>query len=817
MKNLFRIVITMLVLMNSAPSLFSQKMLTPTVQDCLGAIPVCQPVYSTTQSYTGYGNVYPEIRNNGVCPLCMDGEKNDVFYIFTVQTSGIFRFTLTPNNASNDYDWELFNMTNATCDQLYPLATQLTVSCNSYGVTGTNGPTGINTAQSDNTDCNGPGNLNGPAFNKDLNVLAGQTYLLNISNWSTTNQSGYTLDFSASTAQIFDNVAPFVDSIQQTISCSGTDSLYMRFSENVKCSDIQNHPEKFTLTAQEASYTVTGVSSHDCVVGGTQTFYCELYVSPPLFGGNYELNIVGDISDLCGNVALYQPYPFHLTELNAPVANSGNDTTVNNGTILTLHGSATGGTGTLSWHWEPANLLVNPDVQNPTTVNMGASTTFSLTVTDGIGCHGYDNMMVTVVGGPLGVNTTADPSPICLGESCQLMAIPTGGSGNYTYTWSSNPPGFSSNISNPLVYPVVTTSYSVQLFDGFSAVNSSATVTVHPKPVADAGSNVSIPYGTTTTLHGNASGGLGNYDFLWTSSPSGFYSAQTDPVTPNLNMTTIFTLTATDHSTGCASDPDDVIVTVTGNALNVNPVAAMSAICWGKSTQLYALAGGGSGTYTFTWTSDPPGFNSADENPVVAPLVTTTYNILVNDGYNQDTGTVVVTVNPIPQIYLGPADTMVCIFDSLRLDAGNPGSAHYWSNGSTDQKILVTTAGITYDYQTYTVLVQNSYGCVDSATIHITFTFSACSGINDLAGQTDWKLYPNPPSGELHLEIGHPDKYFTVQMIDELGRVLLEKEFNATPGIVFHGLIGVDHLPGGFYFVRLKGRTVWDEKKIIIR
>jgi hypothetical protein len=815
MKIPFRIVFPVVFFLCRAYTLFSQG--APTVQDCLGAIPVCQPIYTTTQSYTGHGNVYPEIRSNGVCPLCMDGEKNDVFYIFTVQTSGIFRFNLTPNNPTNDYDWELFNMTNANCDQLYSNASQLTVSCNSYGVTGTNGPTGINTAQSDNTDCNGPGNLNGPAFNKDLNVLAGQTYLLNISNWSSANQSGYTLDFSASTAQIFDNVAPFVDSVQQSISCSGADSLYIRFSENVKCADIQNHPEKFTITQQEMTYTITGVTSPDCAVGGTQSFYCYLHVTPKLFGGDYSLNIVGDIHDLCDNTAAYQQYPFHLSELNAPVASAGNDTTVSNGTILTLHGSATGGTGTLSWHWEPANLLVNPDIRTPLTVNMGASTNFALTVTDGIGCHGYDNMTVTVTGGPLGVGATANPGTICAGEACQLLAAPTGGSGNYTYAWSSDPAGFTSNIPNPLIFPLFTTIYHVQLFDGFTTVYGNVTVTVHPKPSADAGTNASIPYGTTTTLHGNASGGLGNYTYHWTSTPPGFYSTMKDPLTPNLNMTTLFTLVVTDASSGCSSNPDDVVVTVTGNPLNVSPMAAMSEICYGKSTQLYALAGGGSGTYTFSWTSSPPGFTSASENPVVSPQVTTTYTILVNDGFNQDTGTVVVQVNALPQIHLGPADTTVCISDSLVLDAGNPGADHYWSNGSTGQTILVTSAGLTYDYQTYSVIVTNSYGCVDSATIHITFTFFACTGIDDHSAQKDWKVYPNPPNGELHIGILSPDKNFSVELVDKLGRVVKQKDFTATQGVTFHGLIPVDGLTPGVYFVRLNGATVWSIRKIIIR
>jgi len=817
MKSFIRVVLFLLFLANSNNFLFSQGNPPPTVQDCLGAIPVCQPVYTTTTSYTGHGNVYPEIHNNSACPLCMDGEINDVFYTFTVQTTGIFRFTLTPNISSDDYDWSLFNMTNATCADLYPKATQLQVSCNSYGVTGYNGPTGINSTLSDGLNCNGPGTTHGPAFNKDLNVVAGETYLLNISNWSSTNQSGYTLDFSSSTAQIYDNVPPYIDSIQQTISCAGSSTLYVRFSENIRCPDIENQPSKMTITSQHGTYTVTGLTSPDCDVGGSQTTYCILQVTPLLFGGDYDLNIVGDIGDLCGNLALHQSYPFHLTELNAPVVDAGNDTTVNNGTILTLHGSATGGTGPLGWQWNPANLLVNPNVPDPTTVNMGASSTFVLLVNDSIGCHGNDSVVITVTGGALGVNSSASPSTICAGDASQLTAIPTGGSGNYSFSWSSNPSGFTSNIPNPVVYPTVTTTYFVQLVDGFSTVNGSNTVTVHPKPVANAGSNVSIPYGTTTTLHGDASGASGSYQYNWTSSPSGFYSNLQNPVTSNLDMTTLFNLVVTDITTGCASDPSQVVVTVTGNALNVTPTASMPTICFGKSTQLYAMAGGGSGSYSFSWTSNPSGFTSSSANPVVSPLVTTAYHVLVNDGYNQDTGTVIVRVDPLPYIHIGPPDTTICVFGTLLLDAGNQGSTYYWSNGSTDQKIIVSSTGITYDYQIYTVEVQNSYGCVDSATIHITFTFASCLGINEKSARSDWKIYPNPTTGDLYIEIEHPEKGFIVQLIDNLGREIKKYSFAATTGTTFHGLLDLTNIPAGSYFVRLKSASGWDVRNLIIR
>ena len=516
MKNPLRIFLLITFFVSSSLILFSQ---TPTVQDCLGAIPVCQPIYSTTQSYTGYGNVYPEIHDNGVCPLCMDGEINDVFYTFTVQSSGLLRFTLTPNNPNNDYDWELFNMTHATCADLYNKASSLTVSCNSYGTYGVNGPTGINSSLSNGLNCNGPGNNNGPAFNKDLNVLQGETYLLNISNWSTTNQSGYTLDFTASTALIYDSIPPIIDSIQQTVTCTGLSTLYVRFSENVICSDIENHPEVFTITAPLGNYTITGLSSPDCDVGGSQTSYCILHISPPMSAGNFSLNVVDPIHDLCNNKMQYLGYPFSLTEINAPSANAGNDTTVNNGVFITLHGSATGGTGPLSWHWEPAGMLVNPNVQNPITVNLANTTTFTLSVTDSIGCQAVSGITVTVVGSPLSMTLNASPDTICLGQSSQLQAIASGGNGNYTYTWSSNPPGFSSSIPNPIVSPVITTTYNVQISDGFNTVNGNMTVNIFPfdsVKLSIVASQDNICAGTPVTFTANPNNPGTNPVYNWT-------------------------------------------------------------------------------------------------------------------------------------------------------------------------------------------------------------------------------------------------------------------------------------------------------------
>ncbi len=791
--------------------------LPPNEQDCLGAIPVCQPVYSTFNSYTGCGNVCPEIHNNSLCPLCMDGEQNDVFYVFTVQTSGLLRFTLTPNNSSNDYDWSVFNMTNADCSQLYPQAASLQVSCNSYGNLGYNGPTGINTLLGNNNNCNGPGTANGPAFNKDLTVFTGETYLINISNWTPTGQSGYTLDFSASTAIIFDDVPPVIDSIQEEVPCSGTTQLYLRFSENVLCSDVFQHPEKFTLVGPNGNVIITDVTSSDCVTGANQSPVFFLQFGAVVNPGAYTLSIVGDIRDLCSNLALYDSYPFQLFGINAPVAGAGNDTTVANGAIITLNGSAAGGTLPLSFNWEPANLLVDPNVEDPTTINMGASTEFTVTVTDNLGCIDEDEVVVSVIGGPLGVNATASPGTICKGASVQLLAIGTGGSGNYTYSWSSDPPGFNSNLPDPVVFPVSNTTYSVIIADGFSTYSGSTFVTVHPLPVAQAGPDVSIPFGTFTTLNGMASGGSGNYNWLWNSNPPGFSSTLQNPVTNNLEATTIFTLKVTDQATGCQSIPDDVLVSVTGSPLSVSPVALPPVICQGVSAQLAPMTSGGAGTYSYSWSSVPAGFTSTDASPVVNPMETTSYYVTVDDGFNQSSGNVNLVVNPKPQIYLGPPDTMICIYDTVVLDAGNPGAAYFWSNGATSRTVKVSSPGIGYDLQIYSVMVINEFGCVDSANINVIFTFAACTGLEEQIMGMETKLFPNPTTGILTLTVSPIREKIQFTILTLVGQELIRESLDPQISGTFISQYDLSAFPKGIYLVRITGAKESVIRKIVLQ
>jgi photosystem II stability/assembly factor-like uncharacterized protein len=177
-----------------------------------------------------------------------------------------------------------------------------------------------------------------------------------------------------------------------------------------------------------------------------------------------------------------------------PVADAGVPQTIPYGTSTTLTGSAGGGSGIYSWEWQPASLLLNPGAQNPVTVNLSSNTTFILTVSDlQTQCLATDSVGITLSGLPLSLNVIALPDSVCEGASTQLMALANGGSGNYLYNWYSYPPGFSSGIPNPVVFPVGNTTYYASVNDGYTALTGSVYVTLRPLPQTP-----SVPAGPDT-------------------------------------------------------------------------------------------------------------------------------------------------------------------------------------------------------------------------------------------------------------------------------------------------------------------------------
>jgi gliding motility-associated-like protein len=238
-------------------------------------------VYVQTDSYRGAGRNPDEIDGANSCLLL--GEQNSVWYTFRVEVGGQLCFTISPIDTVDDYDWALFHLTGTTCAAI---ATNpfLAVACNWTFNAGCGGATGLDAR----TDCI-------EQFSPCLTVQAGETYALNVSNFTASN-AGYAIDFSASSAQLYDQQAPIIDSVRSF--CSGV-SVY--FDERVTCASVE--AGDFTFTGPDGPYRIDTVQSA-CQDNNGATRGYDLLIAPAIQqAGTYTLTLTGSVSDLCGNVS----------------------------------------------------------------------------------------------------------------------------------------------------------------------------------------------------------------------------------------------------------------------------------------------------------------------------------------------------------------------------------------------------------------------------------------------------------------------------------------------------------------------------------
>jgi hypothetical protein len=193
------------------------------------------------------------------------------------------------------------------------------------------------------------------------------------------------------------------------------------------------------------------------------------------------------------------------------------------------------------------------------------------------------------------------------------------------------------------------------------------------------------------------------------------------------NMEIAVTLSAVDMALGTytaelnvfSNDPDDPEITVP-ITMHVAEVAVIvstdqDTICLGESVQLTSEVIGGSGTFTYAWTSDPAGFTSSEANVIVTPDVTTTYFLEVFDGSATVEDQITIQVNPLPSVYIG-ADTTICQGESVVISAGEGFASYLWNTGETTTAIEAAVQG------EYWVEVTNEFGCAGLDTLGLVVT-----------------------------------------------------------------------------------------------
>ena len=233
---------------------------------------------------------------------------------------------------------------------------------------------------------------------------------------------------------------------------------------------------------------------------------------------------------------------FTVTSLNGPSISITNQTnpTCNGLSNGTATAAATGGSGSLTYAWSAG-------LGTSTTVNSLPAGTYSVVVTDSLGCTAQAN--VTIGQAPLITATTSGTPVYCESNNGTAQVTATGGTGPLTYQWNNG--ASSANISGLSAgqYNVVVTDSlgCIQIFNVVLPSFGAFTI--------DAGTDETIQLGNSVELQGN---GPTSGTYSWSPIESLSNPAVLNPLaTPD--TTTLYVLTI--NVNGCIAT-DSVLITV---------------------------------------------------------------------------------------------------------------------------------------------------------------------------------------------------------------------------------------------------------------
>nr|MBP8947009.1 choice-of-anchor L domain-containing protein [Bacteroidales bacterium] len=114
----------------------------------------------------------------------------------------------------------------------------------------------------------------------------------------------------------------------------------------------------------------------------------------------------------------------------------------------------------------------------------------------------------------------------------------------------------------------------------------------------------------------------------------------------------------------------------------------------------------GNQPYSFIWNT-----GATSSNITVSPNSTTVFSVTVTDSLSCNaTAEATITVNPLPNVSINPEDTTICRGNGVSLVVSGA-DIYIWSNGSTDETLVVTPNSTT----TYSVTATNLFNCSNSA------------------------------------------------------------------------------------------------------
>jgi len=516
-----------------------------------------------------------------------------------------------------------------------------------------------------------------------------------------------------------------------------------------------------------------------------------------------------------------------------------------------------GGTGNYTYSWSNGATDV--------TASGLTAGCYTVAVNDGNGCTAFSSACITQPA-PLVVDTAINGTILCNGDNtASITAIPSGGTGAYTYSWNNG----ATDVS---ITGLTAGCYTVTVNDAIGC-STTATACITQPALLNSNiitRNIACRGGGNGNLIANPSGGTAPYTYGWSTgatsdtinglsvgcytvmvtdangclafasscitqpatsftvntqvtgnplcnggnngsilaSPSGglapyTYAWSTLPIQTSATANSLVAGPYTVTVTDANGCSATASNTVTQPALlTVNASAANSPVCAGTCTSLTATGGGGTLSYHFAWST---GANASTAS--VCPVADSTFTITLSDADGcVATASVTVNVNALPTVTLHAASDSECVTATSDGLTGSPVGGTYSGTGVSGNNFNAHAAGAGTHKLFYSFTDNN--GCTNTDSVLV--IVNTCTGVNEVSVlDNEIKFYPNPFSQSVNIDVSI-DGPVAITMFNMLGENVgtwqMDKGLNT---------INTSAIPSGVYTMQVKTTNGLLNKKLV--
>ena len=324
------------------------------------------------------------------------------------------------------------------------------------------------------------------------------------------------------------------------------------------------------------------------------------------------------------------------------------------------------------------------------TVSNLAPGNYSVVVTDSKGC--VTNCSVYIKGSSAPTCYITSTNSTCGLPNGTATVTGSGGSGVYTYLWSTGATTQTATNLTAGTYSVVVTDS-----DGCSTTCSVVVGSADAPSCSISSTDTScgLDNGSASVF---ASGGQAPYSYLWSN------GATTSSIS-NLAAGT-YTVIITDAN-GCTTS---CTANISGSSKPVCSINSSEATCGEFNGTATALVNGGRAPYTYSW-------SNGATTQTITNLGPGNYTVVVTDADGCTTAcNVIIGLFSGPSCWLSSTDASCGLNNgsaTASASGGLPSYTYLWSNGGTTQTITGLAAG------TYSVTVTDSNGCTTSCSVDV--------------------------------------------------------------------------------------------------